>query len=155
LRSCGPVACVGASPPPSTIAAGAASRIAPYAASRSVADPHAATRPPWACPTPGRPRVRTADRAKRQGYGAARSIRRMVATFDTRSKPPLAKCAGRIRRAPPKRQQPRVQAADPMDTQCGSADTTEMRHGVDCWQKLIHLLKQAASDQFLVTVHNG
>ena len=30
-----------------------------------------------------------------------------------------------------------------------------VKRSVDCWQKLIHTLKEAGSGKFLVTVHNG
>jgi hypothetical protein len=30
-----------------------------------------------------------------------------------------------------------------------------VKRGVDTWQKLIHMLRQAGSGQFLITVHNG
>jgi hypothetical protein len=30
-----------------------------------------------------------------------------------------------------------------------------MMRSVDCWQRLIHTLREAGSGKFLVTVHNG
>ena len=30
-----------------------------------------------------------------------------------------------------------------------------LKRSVDCWQKLIHMLKEAGSGKFMVTVHSG
>jgi hypothetical protein len=30
-----------------------------------------------------------------------------------------------------------------------------VKRSLDCWQKLIHMLQEAGSGQFVVTIHNG